>query len=48
MDDHSEIAAQYGIMSIPNMKFFKGGAVVDEVIGAIPKAQMKAKFEANV
>ena len=48
VDDHSEIAAQYGIMSIPNMKFFKGGAVVDEVIGAIPKAQMKAKFEANV
>ena len=48
VDDHSEIAAQFGIMSIPNMKFFKGGAVVDEVIGAIPKAQMKAKFEANV
>ena len=48
VDDESEIAAQYGIMSIPNMKFFKGGKVVDEVVGAIPKAAMKAKFEANV
>ena len=35
-------------MSIPNMKFFKGGAIVDEVIGAIPKAAMKTKFEQNV
>ena len=48
VDDESEIAAQFGIMSIPNMKFFKGGKVVDEVVGAIPKAAMKAKFEANV
>jgi hypothetical protein len=30
------------------MKFFKGGQVVDEVVGAIPKAAMKAKFEQNV
>ena len=48
VDDYSEIAAQYNIMSIPNMKFFKGGQVVDEVVGAIPKAAMKAKFEQNV
>ena len=47
VDDHPEIAARYGIMIIPNMKFFKGGAVVDEVIGAVPKPVMKQKFEAN-
>jgi len=45
--ENQELAVKYGVMSIPNMKFFKGGAVVDEVIGAVPKAQMKAKFEAN-
>lgn len=27
------LAAQYRIMSIPNMKVFKGGKVVDEFIG---------------
>ena len=47
VDDNAEIAMKYNIMSIPNMKFFKGGQVVDEVIGAIPKAAMKAKFEQN-
>lgn len=48
VDDNSELAIKYQVMSIPNMKFFKGGKVVDEVIGAIPKAAMKQKFEANV
>ena len=47
VDENQEMAIKYGVMSIPNMKFFKGGAVVDEVIGAVPKAAMKAKFEAN-
>ena len=47
VDENSDLAVKYGIMSIPNMKFFKGGAVVDEVIGAVPKPAMKQKFEAN-
>ena len=47
VDDNPEIAAKYGVMSIPNMKFFKGGEVVDEVIGAVPKAAMAQKFQAN-
>ena len=47
VDEDSGLALEYGIMSIPNMKFFKGGAVVDEVIGAVPKPAMKQKFEAN-
>ena len=48
VDDNPALAVQYNIMSIPNMKFFKGGKVVDEVIGAIPKPAMKQKFESNV
>ena len=47
VDENSELAMKYGVMSIPNMKFFKGGQVVGEVIGAVPKPAMKQKFEAN-
>ena len=47
VDENSELAMKYGVMSIPNMKFFKGGQVVDEVIGSVPKPAMKQKFEAN-
>ena len=47
VDENAELAMKYGVMSIPNMKFFKGGQVVDEVIGAVPKPAMKQKFEAN-
>ena len=47
VDENGDLAVKYGIMSIPNMVFFKGGEVVDRVIGAVPKAQMKASFEKN-
>ena len=35
--DHQQIAFEYNIRSIPNMKLFKGGKVVDEFIGYRPK-----------
>lgn len=39
VDDSPEIAAKYGIMSIPAVFVFKGGEKVDQMIGARPKAQ---------
>ncbi len=40
VDNNQKIAAQFGIMSIPSLLFFKQGKLVDQVIGAIPKAQL--------
>ena len=48
VDENSDLAVKYGIMSIPNMVFFKNGQPVDRVVGAIPKPQMQARFEKNV
>ena len=44
--DHSRgVAAQFGIMSVPTIIFFKGGEVVDKVVGLRPKAELKTKIE---
>ena len=48
VDENGDLAVKYGIMSIPNMVFFKNGEVVDRIVGAIPKPQIQARFEKNV
>lgn len=46
VDENMELASQYRIMSIPAIMFFKNGEVQDQIIGAVPKAQIEAKFQA--
>ena len=46
VDDCEEVAAEFGIRSIPTIIFFKNGQEVDRHIGAAPKAALKAKFDA--
>ena len=41
IDEHSEVAGRYGIMSIPALVVFKGGQEVDRIVGAAPKAQIE-------
>ena len=48
VDDADEIAAQYRIMSIPTLLFFKGGQVVDKTVGAMPKPTLVEKINANL
>jgi thioredoxin 1 len=46
VDDNPQLAARYGIRSIPTILFMKDGKVMDQVIGAVPKSQMKKKLDA--
>ncbi|HEV8437023.1 MAG TPA: thioredoxin [Methylomirabilota bacterium] len=46
VDEHPGLAARYGVRSIPTILFIKSGAVVDQVVGAVPKAQLKKKLDA--
>jgi len=48
VDEARTAAQKYGIMSIPNVKMFKGGEVADEFIGAIPESQVKEWLDKNL
>jgi thioredoxin len=37
VDEEPDLAARYGIQSIPTLLFFKGGQVVKQQIGAVPR-----------
>ena len=45
-DENPDVASKYRIMGIPTLMFFKNGAAVDQVVGAVPKAQLKTKIDA--
>lgn len=44
-DENPDIASKYKIMGIPTLMFFKDGQKVDQVVGAVPKPQLKAKLD---
>ena len=46
VDENSELAGQFLIMSIPALLFFKDGKLVDRLVGAQPKANITVKLDA--
>ncbi|ADQ16851.1 thioredoxin [Leadbetterella byssophila] len=46
VDANSAIPAQFGIRSIPTLMIFKGGELVDKIVGAVPKHVLVQKLEA--
>ncbi|MDO6438791.1 thioredoxin [Cyclobacterium sp. 1_MG-2023] len=48
VDANQDIPSKFGIRSIPTLLIFKGGEVVDKVVGAVPKSVLSDKLEAQV
>ena len=40
VDDNPQTPSRYGVRGIPNLILFKGGKVSDQIVGAVPKAQL--------
>ena len=45
IDEHQELATQYGIQSIPTLLLFNQGQVTEQVVGLRSKRELKAKFD---
>lgn len=48
VDHNPEVSVRYGIRSIPSLLIFKDGQVVDQIVGAVPKPQLKAQLDAQL
>ena len=47
-DKNSEIASEYGVRGIPNVKLFRNGEVINEFTGALPEPQIKNWLEKSI
>jgi len=47
VDEGRQTAAQYSVMSIPTLNFFKDGKVVDQIVGVTPDFEADIKTKIN-
>ncbi len=47
-DENPQIATQHQINSIPTLMIFKGGEVVERLVGALPKEKITEKLDAHL
>jgi thioredoxin 1 len=45
VDENPSIPSQYGVRGIPTLILFKGGKILDQIVGAVPKARLFAMIE---
>ncbi|MDE0022968.1 MAG: thioredoxin [Spirochaetaceae bacterium] len=45
VDDNGEIAQKFNIVSIPTLLLFKGGSVVGQQVGAVPRETIEGLFK---
>jgi thioredoxin 1 len=48
IDEAQELATSFNIMSIPTLLIFKNGKPVEQIVGAMPKAQLIDKINAKI
>jgi thioredoxin 1 len=48
VDSNQQTSMEYGVRSIPTLLIFKGGKVVDQLIGAVPKKMLTEKISKHL
>jgi len=48
VDNNPEVSLKFGIRSIPTLMVFKGGKVVEQIIGAVPKRNLVDKVTPHI
>jgi thioredoxin 1 len=48
VDNNPEVPLKFGIRSIPTLMIFKGGKVVEQIIGAVPKRNLLDKVAPHI
>lgn len=48
VDESPDLAGQFDVASIPTLLIFKNGQVVDQMVGALPKARLLEKLKAHI
>ncbi|MBX7044183.1 MAG: thioredoxin [Ignavibacteria bacterium] len=48
VDNNPAVATKYGIRSIPTLLLFKGGKIVDQIVGAVPKSAITQKLNTHL
>ena len=47
-DENADLATKFNIRGIPTLIFFKDGEVKEQIVGAVPKAQLKTKIDSLI
>jgi thioredoxin 1 len=48
VDSNPDTTVRFGVRSIPSILFFKGGELVDKVVGAVPREHLAEKIEQHM
>ena len=48
IDDNPDTAKTYGVMSIPTLALFKGGNMVEKIIGLVPKERLETLIKKSL
>ena len=48
IDSHQATPQKYGVRSIPTLLIFKGGQVVGQIVGAVPRAKLEEEIKKHI